>query len=342
MRPLFIHPDVRAQMNHQVPVMEHAHRRCYSPSSSVADDASFSSSRNTSCPSTTGITADMRVSLATNQLKDQVKENISLCRELLDEYTNEVDLIKQYIGPDILENIWRSKIKFIDKRKDGQENTPRFALQKFKLESCLGQVDDAMRMLLRECSSDRRSGKSRRYQWEKERASWKLLTNLSAMSTKSETACRALLNELVELQQRMERKNATDSTSASSAKRESNRTNSYGSHRRQREQGSSRTSEKSKKREPTRTNRYKPPRIETEEESSWTAETTKKRKPRTTDRHDSPRREEEQESSWTGGTAAGRRDSKSKEGDAEVAPHDGQNEETDQPEPKPDANDSIW
>jgi len=171
-------------------------------------------------PNTSGIMAEMKVSLATNQLKDQVNESILLWRRFLDEYVKEVNFIKRYVGHNILHKIWRTKVEFNDKHKGGKENSQQLALQSIKLESCLSQVDDATQMLIEAWSSDNSGYNSRWYHLEKVRASGKLVVDLSEKSTTSEAACKGLLDELVEFEKLFDCKTSTWNTSHQFEKRQ--------------------------------------------------------------------------------------------------------------------------
>jgi hypothetical protein len=219
-RPFFLHPYAHVQGSRRVSIMEQGRRRRPLPATSMVDETSFSSRRSMQDPNTSGIMAEMKMSLATTQLKDQVKESILLWKRFLDEYVKEVDRIKRYVGSDILQNIWRTKIEFHDKHKGGKENSQKFALQSIKLESCLSQVDDAMQMLIEAWSSDNGGYNSRWCHLEKVRANGKLVVDLSEKSTTSEAACKGLLDELVELEKLIGRKSSTGNTSHQFEKRQ--------------------------------------------------------------------------------------------------------------------------
>jgi hypothetical protein len=147
---------------------------------------------------------EMKVSLATNQLSEQVKESTRFWRGFQNEYWKEVNVIKFYVGMDVLQQIWRKKVEF----KDGQQ----FAIQSMKLESCLKQFDEAAQLCTSAWSSDNSSNyDSRQHHSEKVRATGNLVVSLSRTSETTEAACKDLLKELAELEKLIDAKSPTAS-----------------------------------------------------------------------------------------------------------------------------------
>ncbi|KAJ2982989.1 hypothetical protein NUW58_g6331 [Xylaria curta] len=167
--------------------------------------------------------AETKLSLASDQLSEQVKECKKLWRKFRDEYTAEVKNVKLYAGTDILQQIWKKKVEHTSKCKHGDnEDNQEFTIQSMKLESCLSQVDEATELLAQARSSGYSSQyDSRQHHLEKMRATGKLVVGLSKSAVTNEAACVDLLGELAELEKLISSKSSTASMSHDSDKRQS-------------------------------------------------------------------------------------------------------------------------
>ncbi|KAI1811773.1 hypothetical protein GGS20DRAFT_561531 [Poronia punctata] len=194
-RPFFVHPYANVQERHRTPTAPGRRPVARTPS---RVDSDISSTRLASEPNSKILRAEMKVHLATNQLNEQIKESVSFWTRFHDEYSTDVDSIRRYIGHDMLQKIWRMKVDFNNNHGKGR-NKEQIVLQSMKLESCLSQVDEAIRVLVRVLSYDRADYDIRQSHWEKVRSNSRLVMNLSMKSTKSEAACKGLLEELSDL-----------------------------------------------------------------------------------------------------------------------------------------------
>ncbi|KAI1127459.1 hypothetical protein F5Y10DRAFT_242808 [Nemania abortiva] len=213
-RPFFVHPYAQGRGNYSIS----AERRTRQ-SSVAADDLVLPARRSPPAPVARKVMAEMKVSLAANQLSEQVKESQQFWRGFRDEYWTEVDNIKLYVGAHVLQQVWREKIEFISKDKGDDQ---QFAIQSMKLESCLNQVNEAIRLLEEIWSSDYSSDyDSRQHHLAKLRATGNLVVGLSKRSVTNEAACTDLLEELEELQKLIDSKSPTASILHRIGKRQS-------------------------------------------------------------------------------------------------------------------------
>ncbi|KAI0421717.1 hypothetical protein F5X98DRAFT_370342 [Xylaria grammica] len=153
--------------------------------------------------------AETKVSLAANQLSEQVKESIKFWREFRDEYLEEVNNIKLYVGVGLLQQIWQKKVEFNNKDVRGDKE---FTVRSMKLESCLSQVDEATQLLTGVWSSDHNTDyDSRQHHLAKTRAAGNLVVGLSKRAVTNEAACIDLLQELAELEKLVDPRSPTAS-----------------------------------------------------------------------------------------------------------------------------------
>ncbi|KAF2964086.1 hypothetical protein GQX73_g9491 [Xylaria multiplex] len=144
------------------------------------------------------IMAETKISLAANQLSEQVKDSMKFWRGFRDEYSKEVNDIKLYVGVGVLQQIWRKKVEF---NSNDRHSDQKFTIQSMKLESCLNQVDEATRLLTGLWSSDHGNDyDSRQHHLAKTRAAGNLVVGLSKRAATDEAACIDLLEELSELE----------------------------------------------------------------------------------------------------------------------------------------------
>ncbi|KAI0199781.1 hypothetical protein F4808DRAFT_431242 [Astrocystis sublimbata] len=155
--------------------------------------------------------AHTRVSLAAHQLNEQVKESKTFWRQLRKEYSQEVKSLRQYVGVDVLQQIWRKKVLSKDKRRRGHNEDSQLDIQAMKLESCLNQLDEATQLLATVSLSSGydNAHDSRQHYFTKMRASGDFVVGLSKRTLKSETACADLLAELTELERFVDPKSPT-------------------------------------------------------------------------------------------------------------------------------------
>ncbi|CAJ2499990.1 Uu.00g028430.m01.CDS01 [Anthostomella pinea] len=148
-----------------------------------------------------GMMAEMKVSLAAKQLAQQVKESRKFWTGFQEVFEVEVTNIKPYVGGHVLQGIWRDKVEHNSKYKTGEkQDDQQFGIQRMKLETCLGQVDAAMKSLAVARSKDDPSGyDSRHNQLGKIRAAGNQILDLAKNSMSDQAACKDLLTELSEL-----------------------------------------------------------------------------------------------------------------------------------------------
>ncbi|KAI1195459.1 hypothetical protein F5X97DRAFT_308027 [Nemania serpens] len=207
-RPFFIHPFAQSRKkHHEVP----ARQRRQQPLEATADSSRRSARQASPVPAVTKMMAEMKLSLAANQLSEQVQESMRLWGEFRDEYSTEVSSIKPYVGMSVLRQVWRQKIEFKSKHRRGDKHDDQqFSIQGIKLESCLNQVDEATRLLAQVRSSDHNASYDSRQRYlKKMRATGNLVIGLSKKSVVDEAACKDLLEELAELEKLIGSENST-------------------------------------------------------------------------------------------------------------------------------------
>lgn len=208
-RPFFVHPHAQARRNHGI---SSERRQPPLGAASVVDNSGVPA-RPPQAPGIRKKMAEMKISLAANQLSEQVKESMKFWRGFRDEYSKEVNSIKVYVGADILQQIWQNKVEFNGRYKCGdEEDDQQFEIQSMKLESCLNQVDEATQLLAGAWSSDHSNDyDSRQHHLAKTQAAGNLVVGLSKRSVTNEAACIDLLEELAELEKLFDPKTSTAS-----------------------------------------------------------------------------------------------------------------------------------
>ncbi|KAI1119226.1 hypothetical protein F5Y14DRAFT_126646 [Nemania sp. NC0429] len=215
-RQFFIHPWAQTSKKYEVP----ARRSRQPPSEATVYDSHRPTRRAPPVPAVTQMMAETKVSLAADQLGEQVKESLRLWGEFQDEYSTEVHSIKPYVGTSVLRQIWRQKIKFHNKHKYGGDD--QFSIQNAKLESCLNQIDEAIRLLEEVRSSGRNHDyDSRQRHLAKMQGIGNLVVGLSKKSLVDAVACEDLLGELEELEKLIGSGNSTASSLHRTDKRQS-------------------------------------------------------------------------------------------------------------------------
>ncbi|KAI0549584.1 hypothetical protein F4679DRAFT_545744 [Xylaria curta] len=207
-RSFFVHPYAQEQANHGVSAVQREH--------SLAAEAVFvmggpitPKRRPQSTLAMREMMAETKVTLATHQLGDQVKESKLLWGKFRAEYLSEVKSIKLYVGVDILQQIWRKKVASKHKYKCGSKDHHHFDMQTMKLESCLNQLDEATQLLAEAWWSEYNLGyDSRQHHVAKVRAAGYLVVNLSKKAVRNESACTDLLGELAELEKLIDPKSS--------------------------------------------------------------------------------------------------------------------------------------
>ncbi|KAI0976660.1 hypothetical protein F4678DRAFT_120321 [Xylaria arbuscula] len=197
-RSFFVHPHAGVRRSQRTSAEQ---RQPPIRAATTIVDSSVPTRRQQQDTGTRKMMAEMKISLAANQLSEQAKESITFWRQFREEYLEEVDRIKVYVGADILQRVWQKKVGYNGKYRGGEgKDCHRFDVQSMKLESCLSQVDEATKLLAGAWSSDHNNDyNSRRHHLAKLRAAGDLVVDLSKRSVKNEAACSDLLVELAEL-----------------------------------------------------------------------------------------------------------------------------------------------
>ncbi|KAI2638501.1 hypothetical protein GGS21DRAFT_443508 [Xylaria nigripes] len=211
-RSFFIHPYAQTRGRSSISAEEQRRENAIDEVTSRVNNSRTAARRTPSDPATKGKMADMKLSLAANQLSEQVKESAAFWRDFQSEYSAEVNNINLYVGGDILQKIWRKKVEYNRSRKGGdKEDDQQFDTQSMKLESCLNQVDEAAQLLAEAWAFDYNSDyDSRQYYLEKLRMTGNTAIILSKKSTENEAACRDLLDELAELEKLLDPRSSTN------------------------------------------------------------------------------------------------------------------------------------
>ncbi|KAI0535654.1 hypothetical protein GGR58DRAFT_478290 [Xylaria digitata] len=194
-RPFFVHPHAQARGNHSISTEQRRHPL---GGASTVDNSGISIRRPSPASDIRKMMAETKISLAANQLSEQVKESMKFWRRFRDEYSKEVNDIRLYVGVGVLQQIWQKKVEF---NSHDRHSDQEFAIQSMKLESCLNQVDEATRLLTGLWSSDHGNDyDSRQHHLAKTRAAGNLVVGLSKRAIINEAACIDLLEELAELE----------------------------------------------------------------------------------------------------------------------------------------------
>ncbi|KAI1334380.1 hypothetical protein F5Y15DRAFT_420909 [Xylariaceae sp. FL0016] len=119
----------------------------------------------------TGIMAELKVSLAAKQLADQVSESGSIWRGLREKYELEVKYVKVYAGNDVLHQIWHKRVAYHSRSSSkGSEDVGQLSRQIIKLEVCVDQLGEAIKLILDFLISNSKSSyTSQQYEWGKHR-----------------------------------------------------------------------------------------------------------------------------------------------------------------------------
>ncbi|KAI0190987.1 hypothetical protein EV127DRAFT_480790 [Xylaria flabelliformis] len=212
-RPFFVHPYAQDQGSHGVSAVLREQHPLAAEAVFVMSSRRVPERRPRPTLVMREMMAETKVTLATHQLGDQVKESRRFWSKFRDEYLSEVKGIKLYAGVDILQQIWRKKVASNDKYKRGsKEDYQQFDIQAMKLESCLNQLDETTQLLAEAWSSDYNIDyDSRQHHLAKVRAAGNLVVNLSKRAVRNESACKDLLEELAELEKLINPKSSTAS-----------------------------------------------------------------------------------------------------------------------------------
>ncbi|KAI1501168.1 hypothetical protein F5X99DRAFT_210447 [Biscogniauxia marginata] len=207
--PMFIHPcavvredrDTRAH-----PAQQDAFSVLETPNQSHTTTPGVASTD----PANARMMADMKISLAVKQVAEQAQENKKFWVGFREEFEKEVGSIKPYIDEHTLQQIWRKKIEHSNERGSGDmQHGGRFNIQNIKLETCMSQIDEAMKFLAVAESSygNSTNHNPRRHHLEKIRAAGSLVTGLAKKSMLDEAACKDFLTELSDLERLLDPKN---------------------------------------------------------------------------------------------------------------------------------------
>ncbi|KAI1407744.1 hypothetical protein F5Y13DRAFT_174237 [Hypoxylon sp. FL1857] len=154
------------------------------------------------------INAELKVSIAAKHLAGQISESKKFWITFQEKYEREVAQIKDYVGDDILQQIWRKRIEYNGKYKDGEnQDDEEFSIQCMKLETCLDQINEAAKVFDRSRPQDDRSNHDpRRIALEKIRVAGALVLGLAAKSAQNSAACANLVTEASNLEKLVDSK----------------------------------------------------------------------------------------------------------------------------------------
>ncbi|KAL7620691.1 hypothetical protein AAE478_009686 [Parahypoxylon ruwenzoriense] len=173
------------------------------PGSPSVSGASAKSPRNravlvkTNTRQSTSTDAELKISLAAKHLADQIDESKKFWITFQKKFEKEVTGVRYYVSDDIMQKIWQERIKYNSKYKSGEdEDNEQFCFQRVKLETCLDQVNEAGKTLIRsQPLNDHSAHDPRRLALEKIRGTGSLVLDLAARSATNSTACKDLLTE---------------------------------------------------------------------------------------------------------------------------------------------------
>ncbi|KAI0839082.1 hypothetical protein F5Y06DRAFT_265963 [Hypoxylon sp. FL0890] len=154
------------------------------------------------------INAELKVSIAAKHLADQISESKKFWVTFQEKYNREVAEIRYYAGDDILQQIWRKRIEYNGKYKNGEnQDDEEFSIQRMKLETCLDQVNEAARAFVQSRPRDDRSNHDPRHvALEKIRGAGGLVLDLAAKSALNSGACANLVTEASNLEKLVDSK----------------------------------------------------------------------------------------------------------------------------------------
>ncbi|KAI0107346.1 hypothetical protein F4776DRAFT_668307 [Hypoxylon sp. NC0597] len=157
---------------------------------------------------TISVNAELKVSIAAKHLADQINESKKFWVTFQEQYEREVTEIKYYAGDDILQQIWRKRIDYNSKYKNGEnQDDEEFSIQRMKLEACLDQVNEAAKGFVQSCLRDDHSNHDPRHiALEKIRSTGALVLDLAAKSALNSGACANLVTEASNLEKLVDSK----------------------------------------------------------------------------------------------------------------------------------------
>ncbi|KAI0126462.1 hypothetical protein BJ170DRAFT_406890 [Xylariales sp. AK1849] len=143
---------------------------------------------------------EQKLQQAARQLRDQVTNSENLYKEFHKSFKDEVKELQDY-GDDIHMRLWKAKVASNRKHETNLgEEDEQLRYQRNKLNTCLGNLNDAAAVLAAAQSSRHRGGHdSRHLQLEKIRLAGDRVDRLASKTLSSEAACKDLIIELNEL-----------------------------------------------------------------------------------------------------------------------------------------------
>ncbi|OTA68609.1 hypothetical protein K449DRAFT_398959 [Hypoxylon sp. EC38] len=154
------------------------------------------------------VNAELKVSIAAKHLADQISESKKFWVMFQEKYEREVAEIRYYADDDILQQIWRKRIEYNSKYKNGEnQDDEEFGIQRMKLEACLDQVNEAAKAFVRSrLRDDHCDHDPRHIALEKIRGAGVLVLDLAAKSALSSGACANLVTEASNLEKLVDSK----------------------------------------------------------------------------------------------------------------------------------------
>ncbi|KAI5918345.1 hypothetical protein F4810DRAFT_596030 [Camillea tinctor] len=153
--------------------------------------------------------ADMKISLAAKQLAEQVKESRKFWGDFRENFRNEVMSIKPYVDGHVLGQIWQRKVEHNNKPSEGKrQHDEKLSVQNVKLETCLNQIDEAIKFfIVAKLSNGQSTGHDpQHHHLGKIRTAGSLVVGLSKKSMLDEAASKDLLTELTDLERLLDPK----------------------------------------------------------------------------------------------------------------------------------------
>ncbi|KAI1138257.1 hypothetical protein F5Y05DRAFT_413571 [Hypoxylon sp. FL0543] len=156
------------------------------------------------------ISTELKVSIAAKHLAEQISESKKFWVTFQEKYEREVAEIRYYAGDDILQQIWRKRIEYNGKYKNGEnQDDEEFSIQRMKLETCLDQINEAAKTFVQSRPRDDSYNHDPRHvALEKIRGAGRLVLDLAAKSELNSGACANLVAEASNLEKLVDSKSS--------------------------------------------------------------------------------------------------------------------------------------
>ncbi|KAK8103857.1 uncharacterized protein PG998_010890 [Apiospora kogelbergensis] len=163
----------------------------------VKKDGVKGGAAKTQADTTNAHSPELEVYQAARQLYDQTEASLKSYEELLTGYEDDTKPIRGYVQhTNLLEQIWKLKVKRFQKDKPNENEGKQPAAQKAKLAHCLDRMDRAARLLLVELVTDEHQYDSRTTLLEKLRQAGDRFRHLTEQASTSVSAHKNLVEEL--------------------------------------------------------------------------------------------------------------------------------------------------